>query len=360
MAYIPQYVSLNNSKLTTAVNAIGTDLGVPVAVTDLDTLKQFGQYVCGTTNMSNAFCNALINRIAKVIYTGQSYKNSLALFKKGIVGFGEVVEDIFVAIAEGQIRNEDPAKIAQTNGAAIAVPDVKTAFYMSNVRCTYSVSIRRPDLDKAFTSFAGVNELVERIVASLLKAHDYDEYIMTKVKLLQMAKAVDANARMKYTTDGTPADMLTVAREVALNAPFFDTANIQEVDNTMDENDLCVVIPTGTEANLDVNALASAFNLSKADFLGRRVRVDSFKLSDKEQARLKAITGKTLADLGVDSVTYPEMIICSKNALQIWDTKEPYFTEDYNGLDDVRTYHLHVDQAYALNPFENFYGVIAE
>lgn len=366
MAYIPEFVKL--SKATDAtLNALATDIGTayggeaPVVVKDdLSTLKAFGKYITSATVLTNAFLDSLVNRIVKVLYTGQSYHNSLALFKKGIIGFGEVVEDVFVAIVEGAQRNEDASTITQTNTKKIAIPDVKTAFYMSNVRCNYSVSIRKADIDKAFTSFEGVNELIERIIATLIKSHNYDEYILTKVKLLQMAKAKDNNVRMNYTTDGTPTDMLTIAREIALNAPFFDTANIQEVDNTLNSDDLCIVIKASTEANIDVNALASAFNLDKAEFIGKRVTVNDFSLSEKEQARLKAITGLTLTDLGIDSVTYPEMIICSKNALQIWDTKEPYFTEDYNGLDDVRTYHLHVDQAYAINPFENFYCVTIE
>lgn len=361
MAYIPQFVKLQG--MSTTINAIATDLGIDtkmVAENDLASLKKIGAYVCGSTAMSNAFCDQLINRVAKVIYSGRVYNNSLALFKKGILEYGEFVEDVFVGLAKGYARVENTADLYQTNGSPAEIPDVKTAFYMSNVRCNYTVSIRKPDLDKAFTTLSGVTELIERIVNSLVKAQSYDEYLLTKVKLAHIAgNGKNSEQGSEKATDGTGENLARVAREVALLAPFMATNNIAGVENTLDPDDLCFVVRADIAAKMDVEVLASAFNMDKADFLGRRVIIDKFDFTDAEKARLMSITGAVdFTDLVpatvAENANTAKCIICSKDLLQIYDTKAPYFTEDYNGLDDVRSYHLHVDQAFAISPFENY------
>lgn len=365
MAYIPQFVKL--SGMSNTVNAIATDLGINasmVSETDLDSLKQIGKYVTGSTAMSNAFCDNLINRVAKVIYSGRIYNNSLALFKKGVLEYGEFIEDVFVALAQGKKRQEDKNELYQTNADPAVIPDVKTAFYMSNVRCNYTVSIRRADLDKAFTTLYGVSDLIERIVNSLVKSQSYDEYLLTKVKLVQMCKASINIGDGNTPTDGTATDISEKAREIALLAPFMSNHNIAGVDNTLDGDELCFIVKASVAAKLDVQVLANAFNMDKADFLGRRVVVDNLKFSEAEQKRLFAITGATTLDElgvtadGLDVANRAQCIICSKNVLQIYDTKAPYFTEDYNGIDDIRSYHLHVDQAYGVSPFENYHIVV--
>lgn len=362
MAYLPEFYQLSKLKAAT-INAIGTDIGAPVVVSDLDTLHQYGNYVVGTTATQNAFCNALINRIAKVVYTSKTYQNSLKLFKKGILGFGELVEDIFVEIANGYKRNEDLTLIWESSGADITPPDIKTAFYMSNARLVYSISIRRPDLDKAFNSFEGVDELVGRIVDSLNRGHEYDEYILTKYKLGQLALAGINNGNAKTITlegddEANSKKILTTARATVGELKFMNNdKNIAGVLTSTNAEDIGCVVSTDVEASIDVNALAAAFNLGYADFIGKRIEVNGFVMTDGEITRYQQITGTedapfTEAELA--KLNKVKMIICDTDAIKIYDTHEPYFTEDYNGRDDVRTYHLHTDEAFAICPFANF------
>ena len=361
MAYIPEFYQLSKLKAAT-INAIGTDIGAPVVVSDLNTLHQYGSYITGTTAAQNAFCNALINQIAKVVYTSKSYQNSLKLFKKGILGYGELVEDIFVEIANGYARNEDLTGISESSTTAITPADVKTAFYMSNARTVYSVSIRRADLDKAFQTFEGVDELINRIVDSLNRGHEYDEYILTKYKLGQLALAGYDNALTVTNSGDNEKDakaVLTAARATVGELKFMRSdRNIAEVLTATAPEDIGCVLSTDTEANIDVNALAAAFNLGYADFIGKRVEVNGFAMTDAEVKRYQNIVGDESAVPFTDEekakLAKVKMIVCDVDAVKIYDTHEPYFTEDYNGRDDVRTYHLHTDSAYAVCPFANF------
>lgn len=362
MAYIPEFVKLSQLK-TDTLNAIGTDIGVGVTVltNDLATLHEYGNTVLGATVLQNSFCSALMNRIARVIFTSNSYRNPLKLFKKGVLSYGEMIEDVFVEIAKGVQRNENATVPTVPYTTANAIPDVKTAFYMSNLRARYDVCIRRPDLEKAFLTFEGVQELVEKIIDSLASGADFDEFILTKFKMQQAI--INDNVSKVSVTLGTDVkayaeDILTAMRAGVGHFKFMSTDyNISGVLTSSKNDNLVAILPVDTESVVDVKALASAFNLSYADFIGRRVNVDDFTFSDSEIERFESITGLTYSEImnadKVATIKNCVAITCDSDVFQIYDTKEPYMTEDYNGADDVRIYHLHVDKVFALSPFKD-------
>ena len=65
--------------------------------------------------------------------------------------------------------------------------------------------------------------------------------------------------------------------------------NKARVENATDRNDQYIIISSDLEAQVDVEVLAAAFHMDKADFLGHLVIVDSF--SEHDQTRLQELFG---------------------------------------------------------------------
>ena len=365
MAYIPQFVK-NSSLSSDTLNAIGADIGVGVTVinNDLDSLHNYGKVVMGASVMQNQFLGALVNRVARAEYTSRAFRSPLAKLKKGILEFGETVEEIFVEIQRGVQRRESIVS-EQTNPFTPNIPDVKTAFHLSNLRARYETTIRNVDLRKAFLNFSGVDDLIARIVEKVYTEHNYDEFLMTKYVLARRAlerinASKDENLGLTSPSDEQLAKgILKTARKFAKLLPIIKTEyNIAGVHTHTPTDALVCFLTADAGSNIDVNALAGAFNMEKAEFVGRIIDVDTFSFTTDEIARICAITGINTNAFPIteDEMSVLEKIPCilaDENLLQIYDTIEPRFTEQYNAADDYWNYFLHIDQVFSTSPFMN-------
>lgn len=363
MSYIPNFVK--NSDLTAdTLNAIGNDIGVGVTVVQnsLDTLHTYGNTVLGNTATMNMFVSALMNRIARAEYTSRAYRSPLAVLKRGVLDFGETIEEIYVNITKGVKENEDP--LNPSNPFLANMPDVRAAYHVSNVLCKYSTKIRRKELRKAFLSFSAIDDFIAKIVEALYNAHNWDEYLCTKYKLAQAAiDRIKAGAGVSIGVidddEKEAKAYLKQARKFAKLLPAYKTAyNAAGVHtHTPTENFVCFMTAEKA-ANIDVEALAAAYNLSYADFIGRVITIDTFDFSDDDKARICSISGIDvsafgLSDADIAALNAIGIIGADENLLQIYDTVEPYFSENYNGSDDEWNYYLHNDQVFSISPFSN-------
>lgn len=63
-----------------------------------ETLRAMGGVILGNKGFRNEFLSWLINRIAMVLVTSKVYYNPWQIFKRGILDYGETIEEIFVDI----------------------------------------------------------------------------------------------------------------------------------------------------------------------------------------------------------------------------------------------------------------------
>ena len=124
--------------------------------------------------------------------------------------------------------------------------------------------------------------------------------------------------------------------------------------HTLKENQY-VIVNAAFDAVMDVEVLASAFNMSKAEFMGHRVLVDSFgNLDNKRLAQLfandenyEALTDAQL--LALDAV--PAVLI-DEDWFMILDNLYE-FTENFNGQGMYWNYFYHVWKTFSISPFSN-------
>lgn len=304
---------------------------IPVATRE--NLRQIGETFQSYQPLANAFLGALVNRIAFVMVKSKLYKNPLRVFKKGELGYGTDIEEVFVNIAKAHHYN--PA-VAENKVDARELPDVMSAFHRVNRQDFYKVTIQNNDLYNAFLSENGVTDLISRIVNSLYSGDNYDEFlIMKKLVAYYIDNGDTYNVNVPPVQDEASAkQFLTLVRAWSKNLTFMSNQyNMFGVDTFTNLEDAVIFMTPLTQAYVDVEALASAFNLEYADFLSRIIIIDSFGESDKAKSTLAVIT---------DSDFYI-----------VYD-KLQKFTERYNGEGLYWNYWFHHWQLMSTSKFSNF------
>lgn len=324
---------------------------VPVVETAHD-IPKVGEVIYGTPSFANQFINALVNRIATVRMQSATFNNPYSILKKGYIEFGETIEDIFVSIAN--VVEFDPEK-AKAREFKRTYPDVKSAFHTMNWRVMYPVTIQDNDLYQAFLNINGVTDLISKIVDQVYTAAEYDEFLLFKYLLI---KAI-SHGKMKPTAigNGTNLKESAVAFRGASNLLPFMSSEYNEagVLTTTPKENQVIFMDAMFNAQFDVEVLASAFNMDKADFMGRMFLIDNWTSFDN--ARFDVIRANSD---GIEEVTSDELallsdvkaVIIDENWFQVYDNNNK-FTEKYVASGLYWNYFYHTWKTVSYSPFAN-------
>lgn len=321
-------------------------------VTRASDIPKVGEVIYGTPAFANQFINALVNRIAIVRVQSATFNNPYSILKKGYIEFGETVEDIFVSIAKAV--DFDPEKAAQREFQR-TIPDVRSAFHTMNWRVMYPVTIQDEDLKQAFLSIDGVENLIAKIVDSVYTAAEYDEFLLFKYLLI---KAIShGKFHSKSVGDGTDLNAAAVQFRGSSNLITFmsDKYNELNVTNNTPKDRQVIFMDSLFNAQFDVNVLASAFNMEKADFMGRLFLIDNW--TEFNNARFDVIRANSD---GIEEVTSDELallanvkaVILDENWFQVYDNNNK-FTEDYVASGLYWNYFYHTWKTVSNSPFAN-------
>ena len=249
---------------------------VPITATDADSIRDIGKIIMDAPNLRNAFASDLINRIVLVIVTSKMYENPWARLKKGKLDIGESVEEIFVNMAKAELYN--PAGSAETVFKR-SIPDIRAAFHVVNYQVFYPVTIENEDLSMAFTTQNGLYNLIEKIYETLYTADAYDEFNVMKYLIAEhiIAGHIKAVSIPEPTTDANIRAAVTAIKATS-NKMKFQTSeyNLAGVKTHVKHENQTIIVNADFDAAMDVQVLAAAFNMEKAEFLSKRLLVDSF------------------------------------------------------------------------------------
>lgn len=322
---------------------------VPVATADAESVKAIGAVIMDNVNLQNEFLNALINRIARVVVTSKSYENPWNMFKKGFIEMGETVEEIFIDLIKP--FQYDPA-VAENELFKRENPDVKSAFHYINYQKFYKVTIERQTLRKAFLTYDGVTDLISDITKQLYTSMNYDEFQSMKYML-----AVSLlNGFVKTTqVDTDTADAGAIAFKSTSDLfTFMNTDyNPVGVHTLTEKNEQYLIVNSLYNAKMDVETLATAFNMSKAEFMGHRVVVDSFGKLDIDRLAVLFADDPNYIEIGGDELTLLDTIpaiLVDENWFQIYDNLLQ-FTDVENAQGLYWNYFLHAWKTFSVSPF---------
>lgn len=249
---------------------------VPITATDADSIRDIGKIIMDAPNLRNAFATDLINRVVLVIVTSKMYENPWARLKKGKLDIGESVEEIFVNMARAELYN--PAGSAETVFKR-SIPDIRAAFHVVNYQVFYPVTIENEDLSMAFTTQNGLYNLIEKIYETLYTADAYDEFNVMKYLIAEHILAGHIKVVQTPTIEDEISIRATVAKiKATSNKMKFQTSeyNLAGVKTHVKHENQTIIVSADFDALMDVQVLAAAFNMEKAEFLSKRLLVDSF------------------------------------------------------------------------------------
>ena len=311
---------------------------VPV-VTESTTIGEFGAPILDSQNVN--VLNDFIGLLKKVVYTAvytKTFNNPLASLEGDRMPLGQFIEDVYINPAKARgFDVNDFAGLLQKYEAQVA-----TQYLTVNSDLQYMVTITREKIRNAFTSWDNLEALVSGMVNSLYNGAYITRYNQTKGLALAAfnagaikyevitnptneatAKALVRKMRADYSKMQIPSTAFNAWADVKGEGAF-------ALKTWSNPEDIVVLISADVEALIDVDVLSAAFNMSKADFLGRVIVVDDF--SQFADDGTKAVDGSMI-----------KAMICDKAWFKI-KTQDFAMDEFYNmnnrtwqyGLNDVR------------------------
>lgn len=325
---------------------------VPKADGTLQNLRSIGTILMDTPALKNEFLSALFNRIGKVIITSKMYDNPWGFFKKGMLEYGETIEEIFVNIAEPHVFDQQKS---ESEVFKREIPDVKSAFHVLNYQTFYKQTTSDYQLKQAFLTYEGITDLIYRIIDAMTTSSNYDEFLVMKYLLARRIlegdlKSVQIPTVQTSNLKEIVGDIKGVSNDMEFLNRDYNSAGVY-THNVKDEQYL--LVNTKFDATIDVEVLASAFNMDKASFMGHKVLVDSFGKLDK--ARLAKIFEKDetyteISDEDLQKLDAIPCILVSREWFMIFDVLQE-FNEQYNGEGLYWNHWLHSWKVVSSSPF---------
>ena len=133
------------------------------------------------------------------------------------------------------------------------------------------------------------------------------------------------------------------------------TYNYAGVKNHSLKNEQYFIVNSEFDAKMDVEVLASAFNMSKAEFLGNRILIDDFSELDIERLNELMKDDANYVEISKDELAALKQIpivLVDKDFIQIYDNLLQ-FTEQYNSQGLYWNYFYHVWKIFSYSPFAN-------
>ena len=261
----------------------------------------FSQY----PTMKNEFLTALTNKIARTLFYSKVFDNPLKALHKGMLPFGYSLEQIFVNMAEskGFWEHWDASGDEVKDLVGKKKPDIKLLYIERNFAYKYKTTISDQQLRTAFQDQNGLSRLVEQVVSSVYSKAYFDEFNDMKRILTAHAQAkylgYDASTGKaaeqpltdkvlpkgkneavmvlgEYATQEAKGKAISKAIRTLAGKMAFptETYNSAGVKQWSERQQLIYITTPEEQAELDVEVLANAFNLDKADVNVRVIVVD--------------------------------------------------------------------------------------
>lgn len=323
---------------------------VPEITTETD-IPVVGEILYGTPALANQFINALINRIALVRVKSATFNNPYARLKKGYLEYGESIEDVFVDIARVMIFSNEKAEDRELKQY---IPDVKSAFYAINWRTIYPVTVSEEQLQTAFLSINGVQDMIARIVDGVYRAAEYDEFLLFKYMLI---KTISKGKIYPVAVDLDNIKNAAVAfRSYSNRFQFMSNKyNSYGVKNAAPRDRQVIFMDSDFNAQFDVEVLADAFNMDKANFIGSLYLIDDFTTFDNERfATIRAESDmiEEVTDAELALMANVKAVLLDEDFFQIYDNLAK-FTEKFIASGLRWNYFYHTWKTVAFSPFAN-------
>lgn len=291
----------------------------------------------------------LLKQIAYVATQTRIFNNPLAQLEGDNIPLGWAGEETYINPVKGrQFDVNDFAGILQKYEA-----DVKVQYLTVNMDLQYPVTITRDKIRQAFTSWGDLENFINGIVNALYNGAYIGMFQYTKA-LVTDAYAANKAAIQTFTLPTDEATGKAFVKKLRELHTLFQLPSTsynawqkvggagRPVTTWCAPEDIMLIIRADILATIDVDVLAAAFNMDKADFIGRVITVDNFDIYDDDGNMI--IDGSAIIGLICDRSWFK--IKSQDMALDMW----------FNPNNRSWQYYLNVVKMYNYSLFAN--GVI--
>ena len=322
---------------------------VPI-IDETTDISKFAEPILTVPEVYNEFCNALVNRIVYTQFEIKSFRNPLVVLEGDRIPLGYAGQEVYVNPAKGRTYNPNDFAGLLVKYEA----DVKVQYMAINSDVQYPVTFSRQQLKKAFVSWGDLETFIDGLSNALYNGAFIDEFRFTKLIVSDAYKdnkAIIDSSISAVSSEETAKAFVEKAREYFLNFQL-PSSNYNAWSKVGGEGkpivtwtnpeDIVMLIRNDIRAYLDVNVLASAFNMDKTTLLGNIITIDNFDAFDDEGN--KVFDGSAI--LG---------IIADKSWFRI-KRQDMFMDSFYNPNNRSIQYYLNVIKMYNYSLFAN--GVI--
>lgn len=299
----------------------------------------------------------LMGRIAFTIVRNLNFENPLAKFKRGLLEYGESVQEYFVNLAEphqyDELEDLDDWHMLKTEK-----PEIDASYYHVNYEIYYKQTIIRREVKRAFLSQSGVSDLLDRIINTMYVAYAMDEYL---IMMYLLAKGYINKTIPTFYADSTNIPVFMGATRGVSGAMTLPSTryNYAGVENSTEISREVVLINPWFEGQLDAESLAYAFNSGKADFLQKRVVINGFneinytrlkKLLSTKKGQISTTAAAVFTDEELTQLAKIKCFIVDEEWFSVWD-EDLELTDFYNGEKKGWSYWLHCAKIVGSSPY---------
>lgn len=227
----------------------------------------------------NEFENAFVNRIGMMIGRSKSWQNPLAEFKIGMLTWGDTIEEYQVGLLKAHTYdgNRDYMERAIFGRE---MPEVQANFHTVNRQEYYRVTVNEAMLHRAFLSQFGLSEYAAKLMDAPIQSDNWDEFLIS-CRLFReyednggFFKVNVPDVSVLTSTESEAKQVLRVIRGIAGEMQFLSTTfNAAKMPMHASPDELVLFCTPAFQAALDVNALAAAFNIDRAQVPNRIVLI---------------------------------------------------------------------------------------
>ena len=321
---------------------------VPI-IDDSTDISAFAEPILNFPVVYNEFCDILVNKLVYSQFESMTFENPLRVLDGDRIPLGYAGEHVMVNPAKGRGFNvNDFAGLLVKYEA-----DVKVEYHAINSDLQYCVTVSRQQLKKAMTSWDNLAEFITSLSNSLYNGAYIDMFRFTK-NIITGAYKENRGVVETVTAisdEATAKAFVERARELYLNFQLPSTeynawakngGSGRPITTWTRPEDIVLVIKNSLRAKLDVDVLASAFNIDRTTLLGNIITVDSFDAYDDDG--VKVYDGSAIVGGIFDKAWFKIK------------TQDMFMENFYNANNRTMQYYLNVIRMYNMSLFAN--GVI--
>ena len=321
---------------------------IPV-IDDSTDISAFAEPLFAYPVVYNEFCDVLVNKLVYSQFETMTFNNPLRVLDGDRIPLGYAGEHVYTnpAKARGFNVNDFAGLLVKYEA------DVKVEYQTVNSDIQYCVTIARQQLKKAMTSWDNLASFITQLSNSLYNGAYIDFFRYTKNIIAGAFKENRAvyEKITAVTSEATAKAFVEKARELFLNFQLPSTeynawskngGEGRPITTWTRPEDIILIIRNDIRSKIDVQSLASAFNVNYADFLGNVITVDNFDAYDDDGT--KVYDGSDIVGM-----------IADKSWFKI-KTQDMFMENFYNPNNRTMQYYLNVIRMYNMSLFAN--GVI--